>query len=106
MVNLWVLENFLVPISVTLGQGHQATEAGQILPCPRDKVRTAHSIATKPNEYISLFMLATWLNFEGILSETFFFYKFYVKFQLLFWELDFKNGSIATKHKANILIER
>ena len=37
MVNLWLWENFLVPISVTLGQGHQATEPGQILPCPHDE---------------------------------------------------------------------
>ena len=33
-------ENFLIPISVTLGQGHPATEAGQILLCPHNKVRT------------------------------------------------------------------
>ena len=36
----------LVPISVTLGQGHQATEVGQISTCTHDKVRTAHPIAT------------------------------------------------------------
>ena len=29
---------FLLPISVTLGQGHQATEAGQILLYPQDKM--------------------------------------------------------------------
>ena len=41
MVNLWMWKN--IPISVTLGQGQplgqgqQATEAEQILPCPHDK---------------------------------------------------------------------
>ena len=33
--------NFLSPISLTLGKGHLATEAGRNLPCPQDKVRTA-----------------------------------------------------------------
>ena len=51
MFNLWVWENILLPISVTLGQGHQATEAGQILPCPHDKVTTAHPITTKLGKY-------------------------------------------------------
>ena len=67
MVNLWVWTFFLVPISVTLGQGHQAAEAGQILHCPHDKVRTA----TKRGRYTPLVMLSTWSNFGGILSETF-----------------------------------
>ena len=58
----------LVPTSVTLGSGHQATEAGQILPCPHDKVRTASPIATKLGRYV---MLSNWLNFGGILSEAF-----------------------------------
>ena len=74
MVNLWVWENFLVPISVTLGQGHQATEAGQILPCPHGKVRIAHPIATNLKRYIPLVILSTWLSFGGILSEPFFFF--------------------------------
>ena len=72
MVNLWVLENFLVPISVTLGQGHQATEAGQILPCPHDKVRTTHPIFTKLGRDITPVMLSSLSNFGGILSETVF----------------------------------
>ena len=59
MVNLWVWENILVSISVTLGQGHQATEAKQILPCLHDKVRTAHLIAAKLSLYIPLVMLST-----------------------------------------------
>ena len=59
MVNLWVSENFLTPISVTLGQGHQAPGAGQNLICPHDKVRTAHPIATKLGRYIPLVMLFT-----------------------------------------------
>ena len=46
MLNVWVWENILVLILVTLGQGHQAIEAGQILPCPHDKVRTSHPFAT------------------------------------------------------------
>ena len=59
MVNLWVWEKNLVPILVTLGQGHQAYRAGQILPCPNDNERTAHPIATKLGRYISLVMLST-----------------------------------------------
>ena len=116
MVNLWVWEKIFVPISVTLGQSHQATEVGHILPCPHDKVRTAHPIATKFGTYISLVMVSTWLNCRGILFETFF-DDFFVKFQMRFWEWDFKvksgicyisakNGSIASKQKANISIER
>ena len=56
MVDLWVWENILAPISVTLGQGHSATEAGRNLSCPHDKVRTAHPIATKLGRYIRLIM--------------------------------------------------
>ena len=37
MLNLWVLEQIMIPISVTLGQGRQVTEAGRILPCLHDK---------------------------------------------------------------------
>ena len=84
MVNLWVWEKFLAPISVTLSQGHQATKAGQNLTCPLDKVRTACPIATKLGSYIPLVMLSTWINFGGILSETFFSHKFFVKFQARF----------------------
>ena len=72
MVNLWVWENFLAPISVTLGQGHQATEAGEILPCPHDRVKTADLIATKLDSYIPLIMLSTWLNFGRIQLKFFF----------------------------------
>ena len=61
MVNLWVWKNFSLPISVNLGQGQQTTKAGQILPCPHDKVRIAHPIATKFGRYIPLVMLS-WLN--------------------------------------------
>ena len=81
--------NVLVPISVTLGQGHQAPEAGQILPCPQDKVRTAHPNATKLGRYITLVMFSTWLHFGEILSEIFT-RNFFVKFQMRFWEWDFK----------------
>ena len=84
MVNLWVWEKFLVSISVTLGQGHQATEAGQIWLCSHDKVRTAHPIARQVGRYTFLVMLPTWLNFGGILSKTLFLTIFYVKFQMPF----------------------
>ena len=72
MVDLRVWENFLAPISVTLGQGHYATEAGCNLPCPNDKVKTAHLIATKVGRYIPLIMFSTRLNFGEILPELFF----------------------------------
>ena len=59
MVNLWVWENILAPVSVTLGQGHQGHGAGQLLPCPHDKVRTTHPITSKLGSYITLTMLIT-----------------------------------------------
>ena len=59
MVHLWVWENLLVPISVNLGQDHQATEAGQILLWPNDKVRTAYPIAAKLDRFIALVRLST-----------------------------------------------
>ena len=52
------VENILVPIWVTLSQGQQATEAEQILPCPHDKMRITHFIATKLGRYIPLAMLS------------------------------------------------
>ena len=90
MVNLWVWDKFLVPISVTLGQGHHATVAGQILPCPHDKVRTARPIAKRHDTYIPPAIISTWLNVGGILSETFFYDFFFIKFQIRFWEWDFQ----------------
>ena len=110
MVNLWVWEKFLVPISVTLGQGHQATEAGQILPCPHGKVRIAHPIATNLKRCIPLVMLSTWLTFGGILSEPFFFFGqiFFVKFQLGFSPIEHSIcyilevvGQVDVKQKGN-----
>ena len=75
MVNLWVWEKFLAPISVTLGQVHWATEVGQNLVCPSDKLRTAHPNASKHGRYIFLFMVSTWLNFGGILPNILFLAK-------------------------------
>ena len=62
---------FLAPISVTLGQGHKATEAGRYLLCPHDKVRTSYPIATKLGRYIPLIMFSTSLNFGKILPDFF-----------------------------------
>ena len=138
MVNLWVWENILVPISVTLGQGHQATEAKQILPCLHDKVRTAHLIAAKLSLYIPLVTLSTIWGMIGPVdvsqkgNESTGCYADYGTFdfdlsifmvKLYLWNetsgsnLEFAisakkkpqkkpNGSIATKQKANISIER
>ena len=56
-----------------LGLGHTATKALKILPCPHDKVRTTDpiNISIKLGCYIPLVMLLNWLNFGGILLETF-----------------------------------
>ena len=66
MLHLWVWEKILAPISVTLGQGYKATEAGHNLPCPHDKVRTAHPIATKHSRYIpphhAFYLIKFWSN--------------------------------------------
>ena len=71
MINLRVWQNFLVPISVTLSQGHQTTEVGQILTGTHDKVRASHPIATKLLRYTPLVKISTWLNSGGIISVTF-----------------------------------
>ena len=63
MVDLWVWDKFLAPISVTLGQGHLATEAGRNLPCPHDKVRIAYPIASKPGRNFPLIMIIHLSNF-------------------------------------------
>ena len=73
----------LTPISISLGQGHQATEAGQDLSCPHDRARNAHPITTKHGRYYSLVMRSTWLSFGGILSERFL-ANFYVEFKICF----------------------
>ena len=62
-----------------LGEG---TGAGQNLTYPYYNIRNAHSIATKLDRYISLVMLPSWLDFCGILSETFL-TNLFVKFQIL-----------------------
>ena len=96
MVHLWVWEILFGTHLGDLGSRSpdQATEAGEILPCPHDNVRTNHPIAA-----------------QLFLTDCF------VKFQMRLWEWDFKvesricyisakNGSIATKQKANTSIER
>ena len=72
MVDLWVWENFLAPISVTLGQGDEATKAEHNLHFPNDKVRTAYAITTKLSWYFPLITLFTWLNFGEILQNKMF----------------------------------
>ena len=57
---------------VTLTQGHGCDIDKQKLACLLDKVRTTQPITTKLGSYISLIMVITWLDFGGILFETFF----------------------------------
>ena len=86
MVNLWVWETILAPISPTLGQGHQTTKAGQNLTGPHDKVRTDHPIATKlgkcipPPTCVAYHLIKFWRNSVW----NFFFNKFFVKLQIHF----------------------
>ena len=65
------VEKMFAPIMVTLSQGHQATEAGQNLTCPHNKVKNVHPIATKLSRHIPLAMFFTWLNFEEFCQELF-----------------------------------
>ena len=58
---------------VTLTQGHGCDIDKQKLACLLDKVITTQPITTKLGSYISLVMVITWLDFGGILFETFFF---------------------------------
>ena len=67
-----VLENVLDDLWVTLTQGHGCDIDKQKLACLQDKVRTTQPITTKLGSYISLVMVITWLDFGGILFETFF----------------------------------
>ena len=50
--------DFLTAILLILGQGHAAieiiSEAIEILPCPRQKMRTTHAIATKLGSHFPL----------------------------------------------------
>ena len=56
-----------------LGSRSLSYQAGQNLPCPLNKVRTTQPVTTKLGiSPFPLLMLSTWLNFGGILSETFF----------------------------------
>ena len=104
MINLRVWENFLVPISVTLSQGHQTTEVGQILTGTHDKVRANHPIATKLLRYTPLVKISTWLNCGGIISVIFFdnlFHKISNAFfpYRTFYLSYLRNGWCKTKRK-------
>ena len=54
--------------------------------CLQNKVRTCQPITTKLISYIPLVMLSTWLDFGGILLETFF-AKFSLKFFMCFFKV-------------------
>ena len=117
MVNLWVWETFLVTISVTLAQGHQATEAGHILHCPHDKARNTESIATK----LLLYLSQKWFDCHETKGKHIDWmlglkwnhlvwpwpwpwpWIFKVKYGIFY--ISAKNGPIGTKQKANISIK-
>ena len=56
---------------------------------PHDKVITVHFLQNL-DWYMPLVMFSVWLNFGGILSETFLLTNFFIKFQIRFWEWHFK----------------
>ena len=62
-----------------------------VLPSPREQVRTSYPITTKLRSHMPLVMLLTWLNFGGILLEKFywlFFFKIldvFYRGQPLYW---------------------
>ena len=107
---------FMVPNLVTLGQGHQNNEAGHIYSAPHDKIGNRSYNATKLGRCIPVVKFSTSFTFGGILSETFstiLFVKFRMRFRDWYFKIksgicyiSAKNGSIATKQKANISIER
>ena len=145
MINLWVWEKFVGPISVTFDQGHQATEARRILTCPHSKVRNAHPNAKhffvifqmrfSPTQrsicqsnvlfaiYLEWLVQLMWNTMEisqldASLSRVPLSLSFDLEFsrtncisgiglQCQIWSFYLgKNGSIVTKQKQNISIER
>ena len=71
---------------MTLTRGHGCDIDKQKFVCLQDKVRTTQPITTKLDSYISLVMLSTWLDFEGILLETLFLSNFLWKFRMCFFQ--------------------
>ena len=69
---MYVWKNVLDDLPVTLNQGHGCGIDKQKFACLQDKVRTTQPIIINLDSYIPLVMLITWLDFGGILFETFF----------------------------------
>ena len=72
MVNLWAWEKIWHPSRCPWVKVTKLPKQDRIYIVPHDKVRTAHSIATKLSRYIPIVMLSTLSNFGGILFATFF----------------------------------
>ena len=76
---------------MTLTKGHGCSSDQQKFACLLDKVRTADLIITKLGSSISLDLFLTWLNFGGILLET-----FWERFFFFFTNLGY--GFFVIKH--------
>ena len=94
LVTLWFYRSVKM---YWMTQGHSCGIDEQDFPCQQDKVRTTQPISTKLGSYNPLVMHITWLDFGGILLETFF-AKFSLKIldvffqgQTLYWTY-LKNG--------------
>ena len=81
---------------VTLTQGHGCDIDKHKFACLQDKVRTTHPITTKLGSNIPLVMLITWVDFEGILLETFF-----TKFSLKFLDVFFQGQTLYWTYLRN-----
>ena len=72
---------------MTLTQGHSCDIDKQKFACLQDKVRTTQLITTKFDSYIPLVMgllIFNWIDFRGILLETFFCQIFFENFGCVF----------------------
>ena len=84
---IWVWENVLDDLSVTLTQGHSCGIGKQKNTSLHNKVRTTYPNHFKICGYIPVVMLITWLYFGVVLLETF------------IWRLFFKNSDVIFKVK-------
>ena len=80
---------------MTLTRGLGCDIDKQKFVCLQDKVRTTQPITTKLDNYISLVMLSTWLDFGGILLETLFLSNFLWKFRMCFFKVKHSIGHIS-----------
>ena len=92
---VWVWENVLDDLLVTLTQGHDCDIDKHKFVCLQDKVKTTHLITPKLGSNIPRVMLITWSDFEGFRLETLFCQIFVGNFGCVFSRSNIKIGQIS-----------